>query len=57
MHVSAMGLKLLFFFPDLLLNRLTPVFVSNRRSLEKDVILSGYLVPAKVCSQIFFFMF
>ncbi|XP_078342285.1 1,25-dihydroxyvitamin D(3) 24-hydroxylase, mitochondrial-like [Oculina patagonica] len=27
--------------------RMTPVFLANRRVLEKDVVLSGYLVPAK----------
>lgn len=33
--------------------RLTPVFPATRRILEKDVILSGYLVPAQVCTCLF----
>jgi len=28
---------------------MTPVVTANRRILEKDVVLSGFLVPAKVC--------
>lgn len=34
--------------------RLTPVFPSNRRVLEKDVVLSGYLVPAQTIIQLEF---
>ena len=28
---------------------MTPVLASVRRILEKDVVLSGFLVPAEVC--------
>ncbi|KAL9959272.1 hypothetical protein ACROYT_G032582 [Oculina patagonica] len=34
---------------------MTPVFASNRRVLEKDVILSGYLVPAQTIIELDFY--
>ena len=30
-------------------DRMNPVVLLNRRILEKDVVLSGYLIPAEVC--------
>ena len=28
---------------------MTPLVAANRRILDRDVVLSGFLVPAKVC--------
>ena len=38
-------LKFWYFYSS----RLTPVFAQNRRILEKDAVLGGFLVPAEVC--------
>jgi len=35
--------------------RVKPVFLANRRVLDKDVVLSGYLIPAKTIIQLDFY--
>ena len=40
--------KVTFYLTSSFKNRMTPVAPGNTRILEEDVVLSGYLVPAKV---------